>query len=131
MHAIPRSDERTDAGSASPAAQCRWLDQLPAEWRDMVVPPLYFTRHREYEVAASRTFGYDADNAPCFYHHSYLLTEPRTDNDEDFYPVVTRGETLRAWRLRDDRWLTWQRSVQGDDGTPSRGFYAFAPTCPR
>ena len=58
-----------------------------------------------------------------------MLTETRSDNDEDFYTVVTRGETLRAWRLRDDRWLTWRRTVC-PDGSVSRGFYSFSPTCP-
>ena len=42
--------------------------------------------HREYELAASRTFGYDAYDLRCFYHHSYVLTETRSDNDEDFTP---------------------------------------------
>ena len=119
--AAARSEKRDDA---------RWLDDLPPAWRDMVVAPISFTVHREYELAASRTFGYDAYDLRCFYHHSYVLTETRSDNAEDFYTVVTRGETLRAWRLRDDRWLTWRRTVCGSDGTVSRGFYSFSPTCP-
>lgn len=131
MPAIAHPADHRAASPASREERFRWLDQLPAEWREMVVTPLHFASHREYEMAASRTFGYDADGTPCFYHHSYLLAEPRSDNDEDFYAVVTHGETLRAWRLRDDRWLTWQRAVCDDDGTTSRGFYAFTPTCPR
>lgn len=115
------SEKRTDA---------RWLDNLPAEWRPMVVEPLTFEVHREYELAASRTFGYDGYDRRCFYHHSYVLTEMRSDNDEDFYTIVTRGETLRAWRLRDDRWLTWRRAVSGRDGGVGRGYYTFSPTCP-
>lgn len=38
-----------------------WLTCLPGEWRDMVIEPLDFKEHREYEMAAGRTFGYDVD----------------------------------------------------------------------
>ena len=85
-----------------------WLLFLPDEWRDMVIEPLDFQQHREYEMAAMRSFGYDVDGLTCYYAHSYALNESRTDDDEDFYEVVAYGESVHAWRLRDERsgWST-------------------------
>ena len=108
-----------------------WREYLPAEWRAMVVEPLSFVSHREYEIPASRTLGYAPDNEVCYYRHCYLLAESRSDNDEEFYPVVTRGESLRAWRLRDDRWLTYRIALAPEEATYGRGFYAFSASCPR
>ena len=42
-----------------------WLLFLPDEWRDMVIEPLDFQQHREYEMAAVRSFGYDVDGLAC------------------------------------------------------------------
>ena len=77
-------------------------------------------------MAADRTFGYDVDGLTCYYAHRYALTQSRSDNDEDFYEVIAYGESVHAWRLRDDRWLI-HRVIQTDiDGPPGRGFFTFA-----
>lgn len=107
-----------------------WQAYLPAEWRAMVVEPLDFKQHREYEISAARCFGYDVDGATCYYTHSYALNQSRSDDDEEFYEVVTYGETVHAWRLRDDRWLNY-RVVYSGDGAPGRGFYSFSEQAPR
>ena len=108
-----------------------WLLFLPDEWRDMVIEPLDFQQHREYEMAAMRSFGYDVDGLTCYYAHSYALNESRTDDDEDFYEVVAYGESVHAWRLRDERWLTFRVVYTGGDCTRNRGFYSFSPQAPR
>lgn len=108
-----------------------WLLFLPEEWRDMVIEPLDFQQHREYEMAAMRSFGYDVDGTACYYAHSYALNESRSDDDEDFYEVVAYGESVHAWRLRDERWLTYRMVYTGGDGTPARGFYSFSEQQPR
>lgn len=108
-----------------------WLRFLPDEWRDMVIAPLDFQQHREYEMAAMRCFGYDVDGAACYYAHSYALNESRSDDDEDFYEVVAYGESVHAWRLRDERWLTYRVVYTGGDALPARGFYSFSDKAPR
>ncbi len=108
-----------------------WLMFLPAEWRSMVIEPIYFKQHREYEIAASRSFGYDADDCTCYYAHRYALNEIRSDDDEDFYEVVAYGESVHAWRLRDERWLIYRIAHTAGDSTPGRGFFSFADRHPR
>ena len=121
MNARPASQRQPAPASEAPAV----------DWREQVVAPFDFTEHREYEMPASRRFGYDVDGALCYYAHSYALTESRSDNDEDFYQVVAYGETVHAWRLRDERWLTWRVVHTGDDGDTQRGFYSFSDQAPR
>lgn len=131
MQPTPRSGHGRHQSDSRLREETGWLDQLPVEWRPMVVAPVSFVCHREYEIAANRTLGYDPDQQVCYYVHRYIFAEPRSDNDEDFYPVVTRGETLRAWRLRDDRWLTYRVVLANEEGGAGRGFYSFSATCPR
>lgn len=108
-----------------------WQRHLPENWRASVVEALDFSQYREYEMPASRTLGHDADGELCFYAHRYMLTESRSDDDEDFYEVVAYSETVRAWRLHDGRWLTWRIVRTGDDTMPGRGFYSFSEQAPR
>lgn len=108
-----------------------WRRALPAEWHAMAVAPLDFAVHREYEMPASRTFGYDADGAACYYRHAFLLGAPRTDDDEEFYEALVYGEEVEAWRLRDERWLVWRIVRQDEDCRTPRGFYTFSETMPR
>lgn len=108
-----------------------WRQGMPAEWHEQVIEPLDIDRFVEYEIAASRCLGYDVDGALCFYSHDYAREEPRSDDDEEFYRVVTHGETVHAWRLRDDRWLIFRRQHSGDDCAPQRGLFVLAEQPPR
>ena len=113
------------------AGQPGWRDHLPEEWRDCVVAPLRFEHHREYEMPAARCFGFDEDDAACYYAHAYTLTELRSDDDEEYYEVPSYRETVRAWRLRDERWLIYRHLKSGDDCSPGQEFYSFSATPPR
>lgn len=108
-----------------------WQNGLPAEWRVAAIAPLHFATFREYEIPASRTLGYDEDGLPCYYHHSYVLGELRSDDDEEFYEHIAYGEEVEAWRLRDERWLIWR--IVHEDGVcrGNRGFYSFSERMPR
>ena len=126
--------ERTSPASGLPARQrepTTWLHGLPAKWREQVITPFDIDRFVEYEMAASRCLGYDIDGALCFYSHDYAVEESRSDDDEEFYRVVTHSETVRAWRLRDDRWLIFRQQPTGDDCAPPRGFFMLADHPPR
>lgn len=108
----------------------RW-HRLPQDWRDLVVVPLHVDVHEDYEIAASRALGYDEDEKPCFCTHDYVTGELLSDDDEEFYEVVTYAESLAAWRLRDGRWLIHRRIVAGLDDTRAQSFYSLSETMPR
>lgn len=132
MHSQPRLPARCrQRPYRDPEAAVPWQTALPAEWRAAAVAPLDFAIHREHEMEASRTLGYDADGQPCYYHHRYFLDAPRSDDDEEFYAAVLYGEEVEAWRLRDERWLVWRQVRNGEDCQGGRGFYSFCERMPR
>ncbi|THF56894.1 hypothetical protein [Pseudothauera rhizosphaerae] len=108
-----------------------WREGLPVAWRDQVVAPLDFEIHRDEELAAQRVFGRDADGTPCYYAHAWTMSEPCSDDDEEFYLVATAGESVTAWRLRDERWLV-RRVVMGNERCVApQPFYVFSESMPR
>lgn len=124
-------------GARTGGRRCRdranpdWAARLPAAWREMVCVPLRFVAHREYEMTASRCMGYDEDAQLCYYAHHYLIEVSRSDDDEEFYTDVSGGESVHAWRLRDERWLIHRQPIAGDCQAASRGFYTFSTEPPR
>lgn len=106
-----------------------WREGLPAEWLHAVVPPLALETYRDYELAAQRTVGRDEDDAPCYCAWCFVMTETRSDDDEDYYQLVAYAEALSAWRLRDGRWLI--RRTVSRDGDGGRPFYSLADSMPR
>jgi hypothetical protein len=107
-----------------------WRRALPAEWQEAIDSPLYFKHYSEYEISAERIVGYDADDQPCFTSHRFALTSPASDDDEEFYEIVTYGEEMAAWRLRDERWLIY-RSIDTGNCHGPRDFYVFSSDMPR
>ena len=116
------------AASRKPAAGL-WLRYLPDIWRDAVDVPLTIAHHREYEMDATRSVGYDADDRPCFTAHHFVLTvtaaTPEGPREEPAY-----CEEMAAWRLHDERWLVF-RIISASTGVLPRGFYAISPHMPR
>lgn len=108
-----------------------WLTHLPHPWREQVVAPLEFEVFREYEMAAERVMGYDEDGQPCYCAHSVLIPELRSDDDEEYYEIVTYAEQVSSWRLRDGRWLTYRLAGGVDCTLPLNGFYSFGTQMPR
>ena len=124
------------SGTSEPALNLKagepdWSACLPTQWRTMAEAPLRIVEHREYEMAASRWLGYDADDRLCYYAHHYLIETSRSDDDEEFYLAVAGGETLQAWRLRDERWLIYRQPITDDNPSSKRGFYSFSMEAPR
>ena len=111
--------------------QKRWHEGLPPEWAAMAIAPLDFRHYREYEMAAERVLGSDEDGAYCYTAYSFRLTEARCDDGEEFYLETVYGETLCAWKLRDERWLIRRVIVRGEDFRHARAFYSFSDTMPR
>jgi len=118
------------AGDSLKAYSPNWSEHLPGIWRDAVEAPLYFKRYSEYEISAERALGYDADERPCFTSHRFMLTSLASDDDEEFYEVVTYSEEMAAWRLRDERWLVYRLIATNNCNLP-RGFYVLSPDMPR
>lgn len=125
-------DQKNTAGKLpiSAEATTSWRAMLPARWCDAVEVPLYFEHHKEYEINARRSIGYDADDQPCFTAHNYTQTRLASDDDEEFYEVVAYAEQMAAWRMRDERWLIF-RSITASQCTTARGFYSISPDMPR
>ena len=117
--------------SGDDACEPEWRTHLPTQWRECVVTPLELNVHREYEIPASRMLGHDEDGVLCFYGHDYALARSRSDDDEEFYRVLEHGETVRAWRLRDGRWLRYRIEFRDDDSAAARGCYTLADFPPR
>jgi len=123
---IATTENQRHSGSVTPP----WRQFLPAEWQDAVEAPLHFKHYREYEMNAQRTVGYDADDQPCFTAHRVIVTRPVSDDDEEYYSVVSYGEEMAAWRLRDDRWLIYRAFTSGNCA-PVRNFYTLGSEMPR
>lgn len=107
-----------------------WKLHLPDGWQESVESPLYFEHHCEYEISADRTVGYDSDDKPCFTSHRFQLTSLASDDDEEFYEIVTYAEEMAAWRMCDGRWLIF-RTISTNSCNLPRGFYAFSAKMPR
>jgi hypothetical protein len=105
-----------------------WATQLPPEWIAQVVVPLSFDVFRDYEIAALRTLGRDEDGNACFHAYRFIVHEPRSDDDEEFYQVAVYGESLTAWRLRDGRWLAHR--LIGREGSKGRAFFSLGERLP-
>lgn len=122
------SPSPTSRASEEPAARL-WRRYLPDVWRDAVEAPLTIDHHREYEMEATRSVGYDADARPCYTAHRFVLTNaaPGTDGPRE---IPAYGEEMAAWRLRDERWLVF-RIISAGNGALPRGFYAISPDMPR
>jgi len=80
-------------------------------------------------MRAERTVDYDGDNKPCFTAHRFQLTSLASDDDEEFFEIVTYAEEMAAWRLRDERWLIY-RTISTNSCNAARSVYAFSTDMP-
>jgi hypothetical protein len=106
-----------------------WRTDLPIEWQDAVIAPLALETYRDYEMAAERVIGRNEDDEPCYCASRFIVTETRSDDDEEFYQVAAYAESLSAWRMRDGRWLIHRLITR--DGERGSGFYSFGDRMPR
>ena len=106
-----------------------WQQNLPKQWRRLVIAPLLIERFRDYEMAAERLIGRDEDEQPCYYSSRFVVTDMRSDDDEEFYQVAAYAEALTAWRMRDGRWLIHR--LISREGERGNGFYRFGDRMPR
>lgn len=111
-----------------PEGAIRWNEGLPAEWQDQVIAPLYFDHYRDYVMAAARILGRDEDDKACYCAHSFVLEDPVTPGDPISGP--TYAESLRAWRLRDGRWLIHRIVIRLGEQDRARGFYSLSESMP-
>jgi hypothetical protein len=82
-----------------------WKNQLPSEYSNQVIRPVAFERNTEPSVNADKIIGFDAQGKPCFYYHTYTLTEEGFDIDE--FPILINVyfEQVAAWRILDGQWV--------------------------
>lgn len=96
----------------------------------MVIAPLSFHIHREYEMAAERVQGLDEDERCCYLKHHVRQEDLRSDDDGELETVLHYGEIMSAWRLRDERWLI-HRSIFWGEEEEGISFYSFSEHMPR
>lgn len=108
-----------------------WQQDLPDAWLGQAVAPASFEVFVEYEMAADRTIGRDAQGAPCYCALRYVLTELRADDDDLFYEAPSYAESLLGWRLADGRWLVLRNIVADFDRGTVRSFLTFSASMPR
>ena len=116
---------------ATSACAPRWRERLPADWREKTLVPTSFRVYREHEIPARQIFGQDALGATCFYAYDYRAIEPRSDDDEEFYPALVYGESLKAWRLLDGQWLVYRRREVPESDAELAETLAVEPRMPR
>ena len=94
-----------------PGPLVAWSDDLPTPLKHLVVAPVSFHMHQDYEMLADHTDGCDATNQPCFCEFHFVMTQLRSDDDEVFFETPVYAETLTSWRLIDERWLVCRTTV--------------------
>ncbi|MDR3369524.1 hypothetical protein [Rhodoferax sp.] len=95
----------------APDTAVAWSDDLPTPLKHLVVAPVSFHVHRDYEMLAKHIDGCDAANRPCFCEFHFVMTQLRSDDDEVFFETPIYSETLTSWRLIDERWLVCRTTV--------------------
>ncbi|PLK48220.1 hypothetical protein [Uliginosibacterium sp. TH139] len=113
-------------------AQPDWRAVLPKQWASSVLAPRAFERFRDYEILSERVLGYlcEGDESPCYCEHYFVLTDLRSDDDENYYLAPSYGEHLVAWQMKDGRWLIHRRITHGE-ACQSQAFFSFADEMPR
>lgn len=108
-----------------------WREGLPQDWLGQVVRPVFFSRHRDYEIEAERVIGYEVEDEPCYCSYRVVLAELRSDDDETWFMALSHAEQLIGWRLVDDRWLIRRQISQGEDCQGSQAFFTLSAEMPR
>ncbi len=80
-------------------------------------------------MAAARILGRDEDDNACYCAHSFVLEEPVTPGCAA--SRLAYAESLRAWRLRDGRWLIHRLVIRQGEQDKARGFYSLSESMPR
>lgn len=109
----------------------RWLQDLPAPLKSLVVAPVSFEVAQDYELQADHTHGRDAAHQPCFSEFRFVLTQLRSDDDEVFYEQPVYAESLTSWRLLDERWLTCRTTVARFEEAGIESCFSVSDAMPR
>ena len=108
-----------------------WMDGLPPDLIGMVVEPVRFDIASDFELAADRSLGLDAEGQACFCAFRYVRTALRSDDDEIYYQAPVYAETVTAWRLKDSRWLASHTTIGNFDAGAARTWLSISQDMPR
>ncbi len=109
------------------AGEVAWADGLPLLWRSLTIGPLWVDVNRDADAGAERWLGYDEEEQPCYCRYQFQVPIGSVAGErEGLYK-----EDLRAWRMRDGRWLIHRIITRQADGGQSYAFYAFSESMPR
>ena len=82
-------------------------------------------------VKAARILGRDEDDQACYCAFCYVLEEEPDPTHPDRCRELAYAETVRAWRLRDGRWLIHRIIIHHGEQAMARGFFSLSPFMPR
>ncbi|APW45459.1 hypothetical protein RA876_02710 [Rhodoferax antarcticus] len=108
-----------------------WSENLPAGLNGLVVAPVRFRVHEDYELTAGSTTGCDATSRPCYCEFHSVQTHLRSDDDEVFYEVPVYAESRTSWRLLDGRWLVRQTTLNRLEPGGTNTHFFVTQTMPR
>lgn len=116
-----------------PRRPCRpnWRARLPECWQGYALAPQSFRVDREHEVPARRVLGLDQASEPCYCAYDYRLLALRSDDDEELYGAIAYEESIKAWRLRNGRWLVHRRLRPFGDDEEAVSSFVFSDRMPR
>lgn len=82
----------------------------PDQFVHQIIKPGRLEYFEDESSNALRVKGYSAQGQPCFYFHTYSMSEPRIDCDDEAFELIVYYERVLAWRLNDGHWI--QKKIQ-------------------
>jgi hypothetical protein len=82
-----------------------WTRVIPENYRHLAIGPVSYERFVEPSVSAEKVIGSDCNGQPCFYLHTFTMTEERFDIDEFPILVDVYYERVVAWRQSTGQWM--------------------------
>jgi hypothetical protein len=82
-----------------------WEKLLPDEYRNSVIPPIFFESHMDPTANAVKYIGFDSHARRCFYLQSFVMTEEGFDVDEFPILIDVYYERVVAWKLNQGGWI--------------------------
>ena len=109
----------------------QWWREVPWYLKDLVVPPVQFLIHQEYEIQADRTLGHDQWDAACYCAFRYVQRQLHAADCDPTPVAPVYAQTMDAWRLVDGNWLVLTRTFADFDSGHFQSDLTIHPTMPR
>ncbi|NNM82163.1 MAG: hypothetical protein HKL98_06140 [Burkholderiales bacterium] len=96
-----------------------WDETLPVAYLGKAFAPVRFEQFEDADARSSRSIGYDAVGACCYYRHFFCLTRVVLEEDDLFGEEESFYEEVIAWKLANGKWL--KRTERGGNACGCSG----------